>query len=130
MRSPRSPSKEKATEESPKFSYRAFSDFGTSPTPISRQTREDSDFWMGRYLAPGTPSPIRADQPSLFSPERRMSFPIREPSLTIREKGTGFHDDKLAKSQGNYRQPYLRRGSGIAYQTTEVFGRVTGNQNA
>ncbi|KAK6699032.1 hypothetical protein SNK05_011851 [Fusarium graminearum] len=119
MRSPRSPSKEKATEESPKFSYRAFSDFGTSPTPISRQTREDSDFWMGRYLAPGTPSPIRADQTSLFSPERRMGFPIREPSLTIREKGTGFHDDKLAKSQGNYHQPSLRRGSGIAYQIPE-----------
>ncbi|PTD05949.1 hypothetical protein HYE67_004014 [Fusarium culmorum] len=104
----RSSSKEKATEESPKFSYRAFSDFGTSPTQIPRQTREDSDFWM----------------------ERRMSFPIREPSLTIREKETGFHDDKLAKSQGNYRQPSLRRGSGIAYQTPEVFSRVTGNQNA
>ncbi|QPC79125.1 hypothetical protein HYE68_009877 [Fusarium pseudograminearum] len=128
MKSSRSPSKEKATAESPRFSYRAFSDFGTPPTPIPRQTREDSDFWMGRYLAPGTPSPIRANQTPLVSPKRRMSFPIREPSLAIREKGTGFHDDKLAKSQGNYRHPSLRRGSGIAYQTPEVFGRFDLNR--
>jgi hypothetical protein len=79
-------------------------------------------------MALDTPSPMRddsrADQRPPVSPKKRLSFPIREPSLTIKKKGTVFHDDKLAKSQGTYRQPSLRRGSGVAYQTPEVFGRV------
>ncbi|KAG8669353.1 hypothetical protein FPOAC2_08677 [Fusarium poae] len=65
MRSSKSPSKRKATEGSPKFGYTSSTDFENLPTQRHRQDREDSYFWMGRYLATDTPSPIGDDQTPL-----------------------------------------------------------------
>ncbi|RGP68851.1 hypothetical protein FSPOR_5057 [Fusarium sporotrichioides] len=79
MRSSESPPEKRAIQNSPKFRYPRFSDVGTSPTPSPRPSREDSYFWMDRFLAPGTPPAIRDDQSPLvqadnifqFNPDRR-----------------------------------------------------------
>ncbi|RGP81521.1 hypothetical protein FLONG3_390 [Fusarium longipes] len=128
MRSSKSPSKEKVATGSTEFRSQSFADFGSSPFLNTRHASEDAYSWMTEFSDRDTPSPMgdgsSVDQTRRLSQERHMSFPIREPSLTIRDKGTGFHDDRLTKSQGNYRQPSLRRGSGMEYQTPEILSRV------
>jgi hypothetical protein len=62
---------------------------------------------------------------SLISPEKLKIKSAREPSVAnIKNKGTGAHDNKLAKAQGNYREPSLRRGSGMPYDTPDAFRKI------
>lgn len=133
MGSSKSASRKKATEDSIKFKQRKFADFGTSPNRNTRYGSTDSYAWMHDHLALDTAS-LKAngeidDQTPIASQEERLAFQSRQPSLTVKKKGTGFHDNKLAKCQGKYRQASLRRGSGTEYRTPEVFGKVTSKRD-
>ncbi|KAH6995962.1 hypothetical protein BKA56DRAFT_609248 [Ilyonectria sp. MPI-CAGE-AT-0026] len=41
-------------------------------------------------------------------------------------RGTGAHDDSLTRSQGNYRDPSLRRGSGMVVETPRAMRKAIG----
>jgi hypothetical protein len=109
-----------------------------------RQGTQDSDeSWLRYYLADNTPTPmpkmehaIRSQSQEseiipLLSPEKLKIKPTRELSVAnIKSKGTGPHDNKLAKAQGNYREPSLRRGSGMPYDTPDAFRKITSTEIA
>ncbi|GKU21167.1 unnamed protein product [Fusarium langsethiae] len=114
MRSSESPSEKRATRNSPKFRYPSFSDFGTSPTPSPRPSREDSYFWMDRFLAPGTPPAIRDNQTPLvqadnifqFNPNRRRVQrgdvqPLQHRPLAVIPKYTSVVDKPAALNETN-----------------------------
>ncbi|KAM0545630.1 hypothetical protein ACHAPJ_011245 [Fusarium lateritium] len=126
-------------EDSPNFEVRPFSDFGTSPTQDSPENGDSDHSWMDPYLVPEHPAP---DQPmtevkkesstqepesviSLITPQKSQTAPplqshkTREPIVNTKSMGTGPHDNHLAQSQGNYREPSLRRGSGATVQTPD-----------
>ncbi|SPJ72830.1 uncharacterized protein FTOL_02559 [Fusarium torulosum] len=104
-----------------------------------RQGTQDSDeSWLRFYLADNTPTPMpkgkhairsqsqESDVISFISPEKLKIKPARELSVAnIKSKGTGPHDNKFAKAQGNYREPSLRRGSGMPYDTPDAFRKIT-----
>jgi hypothetical protein len=80
--------------------------------PSVRQGTQDSDeSWLRFYLADNTPTPMpkkkhairsesqESDAISLISPEKLKIKSAREPSVAnIKNKGTGAHDNKLAKA--------------------------------
>lgn len=43
-------------------------------------------------------------------------------------RGTGAHDDSLTRSQGNYRAPSLRRGSGMVVETPRAMRKAIGEK--
>lgn len=43
-------------------------------------------------------------------------------------RGTGGHDDSLTRSQGNYRDPSLRRGSGMVVETPRAMRKAMGEK--
>ncbi|KAJ4020376.1 hypothetical protein NW766_001855 [Fusarium irregulare] len=119
------PDREKSTQDSIKFNCPNFSNPRGSPHSRSRQSSQDSHYWMNEFLAQEAASPIfnREDGSSTRgTPDQHqpLTFRSREPSLTIKKKGTGFHDDKLARSRSNHRQPPLSRGSRMLYPTPEA----------
>ncbi|KAM0339892.1 hypothetical protein ACHAPU_010724 [Fusarium lateritium] len=106
----------------------------------SRQSTEDSDeSWLKPDLRHDTPAPVpklnvntgnkspsvESDVFSLISPEKLRLHPKRAASVVnIKNKGTGPHDNRLVKSQGDYREPSLRRGSGKPYTAPEVLNKI------
>ncbi|KAF5626684.1 uncharacterized protein FTJAE_9541 [Fusarium tjaetaba] len=47
---------------------------------------------------------------------------VRDPSFDIKDAGTGHHDNRLTKDPpGQFREPSLRRGYGMAYETPKAF---------
>ncbi|KAF5673890.1 hypothetical protein FHETE_3277 [Fusarium heterosporum] len=129
-------SEKKPFKRKKKYSREDSLDLGTFSTSTeikrslirkSRQSTADSDeSWLKPYLQYDTPSPIpnpkdnspsrESDLSSLISPEKLRLYPKREPSVVnVKSKGTGPHDNRLAKSQGDYREPSLRRGFGKEY---------------
>ncbi|KIL93034.1 hypothetical protein FAVG1_04215 [Fusarium avenaceum] len=103
-----------------------------------RQGTQDSDeSWLRYYLDDNTPTPVpkkqhgirsqskESDEIPLVSPEKLKIQPSRQPSVAnIKSKGTGPHDNKLAKAQGDYRESSLRRGSGMTFNTPDAFKRI------
>ncbi|CAG7563762.1 unnamed protein product [Fusarium equiseti] len=77
---------------------------GSSKSPPSRshQSSQDSHYWMNEFLAQEVASPAFRENGSSArgTPEQHqpLAFRSREPSLTIKKKGTGFHDDKTENS--------------------------------
>lgn len=43
-------------------------------------------------------------------------------------RGTGAHDDSLTRSQGNFRDPSLRRGSGMVVETPRAMRKAIGEK--
>ncbi|KAM0261197.1 hypothetical protein ACHAPA_009927 [Fusarium lateritium] len=105
-----------------------------------RQGTQDSDeSWLRPYLDNNTPTPMprmkdstreksqsqESDVSSLISPEKLKIKSARHSSIgNIKSKGTGPHDNKLAKAKGDYREPSLRRGSGMPFGTPDAFRKI------
>jgi hypothetical protein len=79
---------------------------------------------MNEFLAQEVASPTFRENGSSArgTPEQHqpLAFRSREPSLTIKKKGTGFHDDKLARFQRNSRQMPLSRGPRMLHPKSEA----------
>ncbi|KAF4999596.1 hypothetical protein FGRMN_2344 [Fusarium graminum] len=142
-------SEKKSSRKKKKSSRNDSLELGTTPTSTeikkslarkSRQSTEDSDeSWLKPYLQYDTPTPVvkhkvdtkdKSPSPeseffSLISPEKLRLHPKREPSIVnVKSKGTGPHDNRLAKSQGDYREPSLRRGSGMTYSMPDALNNL------
>ncbi|KAJ4244374.1 hypothetical protein NW762_014502 [Fusarium torreyae] len=140
----KTPSKRKkkskfSPEDSPKFEVRPFSDFGTSPAQDPHRNQDSDHSWMDSYLVPESRTCNRPmteikkeslnQEPenvvSLITPQKSQTAPppqsqrTWEPIANTKSTGTGPHDNHLAQSQGNYREPSLRRGSGATVQTPD-----------
>ncbi|KAJ4113214.1 hypothetical protein NW768_011490 [Fusarium equiseti] len=109
-----SPDRQKSAQDDIEFDCPKFSDLRSSVPSRSRQSSQDSHYWMNEFLAQDVASPTFQGNGSSArgTPEQHqpLAFRSREPSLTIKKKGTGFHDDKLARSQRRSRQMPLSRG--------------------
>ncbi|KAK7415424.1 hypothetical protein QQX98_005875 [Neonectria punicea] len=144
MKTPK-PKRRPRSQDSIEFNHRPFSDFQSSPVP----SRELSTFsWVDDALAltPESPTkhrstnhpiPRMSELVDASSPVRGQVSPSETGGLMTRfvqirnemnsaplpmrplVKATGAHDDSLARSQGQYRDPSLRRGSGMSVQTPE-----------
>ncbi|KAM0239427.1 hypothetical protein ACHAP5_008349 [Fusarium lateritium] len=105
-----------------------------------RQGTQDSDeTWLRYYVDNNTPTPMpktkhttreksqsqESDVSSLISPEKLKIKSARHSSIgNLKSKGTGPHDNKLAKAKGDYREPSLRRGSGMPFGTPDAFRKI------
>ncbi|KAF4457054.1 hypothetical protein F53441_969 [Fusarium austroafricanum] len=131
--SPKLPKKKKSSprEDSVKFQVPPFSDFLSSPPQRSRQESQDSsESWMNAILTPEASSPARSPEKgpvehiSLISPEKTQSYQL-DTSVNVRDLRTGAHDNRLTKKPGDFREPSLRRGSGMAYKTPSAFTNMS-----
>ncbi|KAG5658678.1 hypothetical protein KAF25_010859 [Fusarium avenaceum] len=123
---------------------------GTEPTfsnmersSVRQGTQDSDESWLRYYLADNTPTPLPKKkqvikpQPKgsedipLISPEKLKIKPSRQSSVAnIKSKGTGPHDNKLAKAQGTYREPSLRRGSGMPFDTPNAFRKIPSTETS
>ncbi|KPM39517.1 hypothetical protein AK830_g7045 [Neonectria ditissima] len=126
MKTPKSKKRPKS-KDSVEFNHRPFSDFQNPGTP----SRELSTFsWVDDALAltPESPTKHRSAKHSLVGASgiantKSAAAPTRPPI-----KGTGAHDDFLTRSQGLYRHPSLRRGSGQTVGTPKGVRRAITRQ--
>lgn len=135
----------KKSPKKKKQPYREYSmDLGTEPTfsnmersSVRQGTQDSDESWLRYYLHDNTPTPAQkkkhtiksqpkeSDDESLVSSEKLKIQPSRLPSVAnIKSKGTGPHDNKLAKAQGTYREPSLRRGSDMTFNTPHAFKKI------
>lgn len=126
----------------PSIEYRRFSELPTSPTRPEGFSREVSIFsWLDAAFPPDAdsptanrstgqstasqsvsqPSPQRLEVQIMARTKKAAAAATREVSATpgtkIKKKGTGAHDNRLTLSEGNFREPSLRRGSGMVVET-------------
>ncbi|KAF9784152.1 hypothetical protein IL306_008305 [Fusarium sp. DS 682] len=137
------PSKKKkpsSREGSMNFEVPLFSDFNAPRSQNSRETSQDSSHsWMNEYLTPDTSTsqsrlnhahtegPINRNSPNVFE---KLWGGMRDQIVDIKEAGTGHHDNRMAKNPpGQFREPSLRRGYGMPYQTPRVFDNVPSSQS-
>ncbi|KAF5532198.1 hypothetical protein FNAPI_13004 [Fusarium napiforme] len=110
-----------------------FSNINTSLAQNSRHVSRDSNSWMGHHASPAFTSETRVEtskntyskatvmKPSFESLKRC----VRDPSFDIKDAGTGHHDNRLTKDPpGQFREPSLRRGYGMTYETPKALKYV------
>lgn len=141
----------KKSPKKKKQAFREYSmDLGTEPTfsnigrsSVRQGTQDSDESWLRYYLADDTPMPApnkkgaiksqskESDEGSLVSPERFKIKTSRQPSVAnIKSKGTGPHDNKLTKAQGDYGEPSLRRGSGMTFNTPHAFKKIPSTETS
>jgi hypothetical protein len=126
--------KKSSREDSINFDIPRFSDFDALLAQNSQQVSQDSNHsWMNQYLTPALTSETRAEKsntPRSEAPVSDISFKllkrcVRDPTFDIKDAGTGHHDNRLTKNPpGQFREPSLRRGYGMAYEPPRVFDNV------
>ncbi|KNB07761.1 hypothetical protein FOXG_08837 [Fusarium oxysporum f. sp. lycopersici 4287] len=109
-------------------------DFDAPLVQRSREEREDSSyFWINDCLPAATSTAGLGShnasnthtKASNKLPEEVRSV-IRDPSIDIKDAGTGHHDNRMTKlPPGQFREPSLRRGYGMPYQTPKALESVS-----
>ncbi|KAF5625088.1 hypothetical protein F52700_9463 [Fusarium sp. NRRL 52700] len=88
---------------------------------------------MDNHIPPALTSETRVEKSKCTQPEATAIKPsfkslkrcVRDPSFDIKDAGTGHHDNKLTKDPpGQFREPSLRRGYGMTYETPKAFNNV------
>ncbi|WKT45446.1 hypothetical protein QSH57_010320 [Fusarium oxysporum f. sp. vasinfectum] len=100
----------------------------------SREEREESSYsWINDCLPTATSTAGLGShnasnahtKASNKLPEEVRSV-IRDPSIDIKDAGTGHHDNRMTKlPPGQFREPSLRRGYGMPYQTPKALESVS-----
>lgn len=147
---PHSPTMSKSSKKKKQAPREYSLELGTEPTfsnmgrsSVRQGTQDSDESWLRYYLADNTPTPLpkkkqaikpqskESDDDSLLSPEKFKIKPSRQSSVAnIKSKGTGPHDNKLAKAQGDYREPSLRRGSGMTFNTPHAFKKIPSTETS
>ncbi|WJG35095.1 uncharacterized protein FOBCDRAFT_249250 [Fusarium oxysporum Fo47] len=109
-------------------------DFDAPLVQRSREEREESSYsWINDCLPTATStaglgSHLASNTHTKASnklPEEVRSV-IRDPSIDIKDAGTGHHDNRMTKlPPGQFREPSLRRGYGMPYQTPKALESVS-----
>ncbi|RKK75475.1 hypothetical protein BFJ69_g7732 [Fusarium oxysporum] len=109
-------------------------DFDAPLVQRSREEREESSYsWINDCLPTATSTAGLGShnasnahtKASNKLPEEVRSV-IRDPSIDIKDAGTGHHDNRMTKlPPGQFREPSLRRGYGMPYQTPKALESVS-----
>ncbi|EXA48798.1 hypothetical protein FOVG_05465 [Fusarium oxysporum f. sp. pisi HDV247] len=109
-------------------------DFDAPIVQKSREEREESSYsWINDCLPTATSTAGLGShnasnthtKASNKLPEEVRSV-IRDPSIDIKDAGTGHHDNRMTKlPPGQFREPSLRRGYGMLYQTPKALESVS-----
>ncbi|EMT60974.1 hypothetical protein FOC4_g10012265 [Fusarium odoratissimum] len=109
-------------------------DFEAPLVQRSREEREESSYsWINDCLPTATStaglgSHLASNTHTKASnklPEEVRSV-ISDPSIDIKDAGTGHHDNRMTKlPPGQFREPSLRRGYGMPYQTPKALESVS-----
>ncbi|RBR12012.1 hypothetical protein FVER53590_05828 [Fusarium verticillioides] len=136
-----SSSKKKKSFRQDSFSVETsrFSNINTSLAQNSRHVSRDSTSWMGHHVSPDFTSETRVETPKNTHSKATVMKPsfeslkrcVRDPSFDIKDAGTGHHDNRLTKDPpGQFREPSLRRGYGMTYETPKAFKYVTAKEES
>ncbi|EXK81114.1 hypothetical protein FOQG_14446 [Fusarium oxysporum f. sp. raphani 54005] len=109
-------------------------DFDAPLVQRSREEREESSYsWINDCLPTATSTAGLGShnasnahtKASNKLPEEVRSV-IRDPSIDIKDAGTGHHDNRMTKlPPGQFREPSLRRGYGMPYETPKALESVS-----
>ncbi|PNP61326.1 hypothetical protein FNYG_14012 [Fusarium nygamai] len=125
--------KKSSREDSVSVETPRFSNINTSLAQNSRHVSRDSNSWMGYHVSPAFISETRVETSKNTHSKATVMKPsfeslkrcVRDPSFDIKDAGTGHHDNRLTKDPpGQFREPSLRRGYGMTYETPKAFKYV------
>ncbi|KAF5707804.1 hypothetical protein FMUND_10903 [Fusarium mundagurra] len=125
--------KKSSREDSVSFQTPHFSNINTSLAQNSHHVSQDSNSWTDDHLSTAFTSETRAEKSKNTSSKATVIKPsfeslkrcVRDPSFDIKDAGTGHHDNRLTKDPpGQFREPSLRRGNGMSYETPKAFKYV------
>jgi hypothetical protein len=136
-----SSSKKKKSSRQDSFSVETprFSNMKTSLAQNSRHVSRDSTSWMDHHVSPAFTSETRVETSKNTHSKATVVKPsfesikscVRDPSFDIKDAGTGHHDNRLTKDPpGQFREPSLRRGYGMTYETPKAFKYVTAKEES
>ncbi|TVY72227.1 hypothetical protein Focb16_v012874 [Fusarium oxysporum f. sp. cubense] len=109
-------------------------DFDAPLVQRSREEREESSYsWINDCLPTATSTAgLGSHNASNAHTKASNKLPeevrrvIRDPSIDIKDAGTGHHDNRMTKlPPGQFREPSLRRGYGMPYQTPKALESVS-----
>ncbi|KAF4956843.1 hypothetical protein FGADI_3532 [Fusarium gaditjirri] len=114
-------------------------DCGAYKVQRSREEREESSCsWINDCVTTATsPAGLGSHNSSNTHTKASHRLPeetrsvIRDPSIDIKDAGTGHHDNRMTKlPQGQFREPSLRRGYGMPYQTPKAFNSMPAKETS
>lgn len=109
-------------------------DFDAPLVQRSREEREEPSYsWINDCLPTATSTAgLGSQNASNTHTKASNKLPgevrgvIRDPSIDIKDAGTGHHDNRMTKlPPGQFREPSLRRGYGMPYQTPKALESVS-----
>ncbi|KAL9569024.1 hypothetical protein ACKAV7_006891 [Fusarium commune] len=122
--------KKSSREDSVSFETLLFSDFDASHAQTSREDSEESSLsWINDCLksatstaGPNVHNSNNTHAEASIKTHGNIRSNIRDASFDIKDAGTGHHDNRMSKlPPGQFREPSLRRGYGMPYQTPKAF---------
>ncbi|KLP03808.1 uncharacterized protein FFNC_09379 [Fusarium fujikuroi] len=125
--------KKSSREDSTSFETLCFSNTNASLSQNSHHVSQDSNSWMDDHPSPACTSETRVEKLKNTHSKAAVMKPsfeslkrcVRDPSFDIKDAGTGHHDNRLTKDPpGQFREPSLRRGYGMSYETPKAFKYV------